>query len=59
MGIMENKMETTIVYWGNIEIMEKKMETTIGYHGLWMMPAHFCMPKSLLAILRKLRYLEP
>ena len=31
MGIMENKMETTIVYWGNIGIMEKKMETTIVY----------------------------
>ena len=37
-GIMENKMETTIIgyilglYWGYIGIMEKKMETTIiGY----------------------------
>ena len=32
-GIMEKKMETTIVYWGYrggyIGIMEKKMETTI------------------------------
>ena len=28
-GIMENKMETTIVYWGYIGIMEQKMETTI------------------------------
>ena len=28
MGIMEKKVETTIVYWGNIGIMEKKMETT-------------------------------
>ena len=28
-GIMENKMETTIVYKGYIGIMEKKMETTI------------------------------
>ena len=27
--IMENKMETTIVYWGYIGITEKKMETTI------------------------------
>ena len=27
-GIMENKMETAIVCWGNIGIMEKKMETT-------------------------------
>ena len=26
---MENKMETTVVYWGYIGIMEKKMETTI------------------------------
>ena len=26
-GIMENKMETTVVYWGYIGIMEKKMET--------------------------------
>ena len=30
-GIMEKKMETTIVYWGYIGIMEKKMETTILY----------------------------
>ena len=29
MGIMEKKMETTIIYWGNMGIMEKKMETTI------------------------------
>ena len=28
-GIMENQMETTIVYWGFIGIMEKKMETAI------------------------------
>ena len=27
---MEKKMETTVVYWGDIGIMEKKMETTIG-----------------------------
>ena len=34
-GIMENRMETTIVYWGCIGIMEKKMETTImGYVGI-------------------------
>ena len=32
-GIMEKKMETTIVYWGYIGIMEKKMETTIVYWG--------------------------
>ena len=28
-GIMEKKMEATIVYWGNIGIMENKMEATI------------------------------
>ena len=28
-----NKMETAIVYWGDIGIMEKKMETTIVYWG--------------------------
>ena len=28
-GIMENEMETTIVYWGYMGIMEKKMETSI------------------------------
>ena len=27
--MMENKMESTVVYWGYIGIMEKKMETTI------------------------------
>ena len=27
MGIMEQKMETTIVDWGYIGIVEKKMET--------------------------------
>ena len=31
--IMENKMETTIEYWGYIRIMENKMETTIEYWG--------------------------
>ena len=30
-GIMERKMETTIVYWACIGIMEKNMETTISY----------------------------
>ena len=30
---MENKMETTTVYWGYIGIMENKMETTIVYWG--------------------------
>ena len=34
-GIMEKKMETTVICWGNIGIMEKKMETTIrGYIGI-------------------------
>ena len=28
-GILEKKMETTIVYWGYMGIMENKMETTI------------------------------
>ena len=38
--IMENQMETTIVYWGYNGIMEKKMETTgilgvmVGIQGL-------------------------
>ena len=27
-GIMENKMETTIVYGGSIGILEQRMETT-------------------------------
>ena len=30
-GIMEIKMEATIVYWGYIGKMEKKMETTVVY----------------------------
>ena len=32
MGIMEKKMETTVIlrlYWGYIRIMEKKMETSV------------------------------
>ena len=32
-GIMENKMETTIVCWGCMRIMENEMETTIVYWG--------------------------
>ena len=28
-GIMENNVETTTIYWGYIGIMEEKMETTI------------------------------
>ena len=32
-GIMEKKIETTIVYWGYKGIMEKKIETTIVYWG--------------------------
>ena len=30
MGKMENKLETTIAYWGNIGIMEKNMETNVA-----------------------------
>ena len=37
-GIMENKMETTIVYWGYNGIMEKKMEATIHSSDL-----RFCL----------------
>ena len=34
-GTMEKKMETTIVYWGYIDIgiMENKMETAVTYWG--------------------------
>ena len=32
---MEKKMETTVAYWGYIEIMKKKMETTIGLVVSW------------------------
>ena len=32
-GIMEERMETTIVYWGFVGIMENQMETTIVYWG--------------------------
>ena len=28
LGIMEKKLEATIVYWGSTGIMEKKLETT-------------------------------
>ena len=28
------KMETTIIYWGNIGIMENEMETTIMGFGI-------------------------
>ena len=31
MGIMEKKMESTIVYWRYIGIMEEKMKTAIVY----------------------------
>ena len=31
--MMENQIETTIVYWGNIGILENRMETTIVYWG--------------------------
>ena len=30
MRIMENEVETTVVYWDHIGIMEKKMETSIS-----------------------------
>ena len=30
---MQDKLETTIVYWGNIGIMEHNMEATIEYWG--------------------------
>ena len=34
LGIMENIMETTIVYWSFIRVMEKKKETAMrGYVG--------------------------
>ena len=36
-GIMEKKMDTTIVYWDYIGIMEKKMETTTVYWDYGMM----------------------
>ena len=34
LGIMEKRMETTIVYWGYIGLMEKKMEATIVVIGI-------------------------
>ena len=41
MGIMENKMEITVVYWGSIGIMEKKMETTIVYRGYYSILGYY------------------
>ena len=36
MGTLENKMETTIIYWGDLGTMEKKMEATLfGYPIFW------------------------
>ena len=32
-GIMENRMETTVEYWGYAGIMENKMATTVVYWG--------------------------
>ena len=32
-GIMEKKIETTIVYWACMVMMEKKKETSIVYCG--------------------------
>ena len=31
--MMEKKMETTVVYWGNIGIMEKKMESILYWRS--------------------------
>ena len=31
--LMENSMETTIIYWGYIGIMENKKETALVYWG--------------------------
>ena len=50
--IMENKMETTTVYWGYIGIMENKMETTIVYWGSFSL-LHSCL-RLLLAVQRGL-----
>ena len=36
-GIMEKKMDTTIVYWVYVGKMEKNMETTIVY---WVYMSH-------------------
>ena len=38
-GIVEKKMETTIISWGYIWIMEKKTETIIAYKGLGLSPS--------------------
>ena len=41
LGVQENKMETTIVYWGYMGKMERKMETTvlsyIGFRVCWFL----------------------
>ena len=37
-GIRENQMETTIVYWVSIGILQKKMEITITHSGLAQPP---------------------
>ena len=49
-GIMEKKMETTIVYWGYTGIMETNMESTTAYWGyLGIMEISFsaCFGNSL------------
>ena len=33
-GVMEKKLEATIVCWGYVGIMEQRMETTIGFEVL-------------------------
>ena len=33
--MMDKKVETTIVYWGNIGIIERIMETTIQGLKIW------------------------
>ena len=44
---MENKMETTIVYWGyNMGIMENKMKTTVVYLTTRMYSPCFIFPES-------------
>ena len=48
-GIMENQMETTIVYWGFIGIMEKKMEATIVSWDVSTLPEYYTSTLSNVA----------
>ena len=41
LGIMEKKMETTIVYWGYLGIMEKKMEASTVSMSMLQSGFHF------------------